>query len=147
VDPLANPAALDAFIASFLDGTFPAAEWHHREHVIMAGWHLLRYTADEATPLIRERIRSYNEASGGANTAATGYHETLTIFWIRVLVARLSELDGLEPLEKIRALAGEFGSSAGLFKEYYSFDVVKSTEARLAWVEPDLRRLPERPER
>jgi hypothetical protein len=141
-DPLQSPAALEEFIQSFRDGTFPAERWHHREHVIMAAWHLLKHSVDEATPLIRERIKRYNEASGGQNTAASGYHETLTIFWIRILAHRLGELDGLGPFEKIQALANEFGNRGGLFREYYSFDVAKSTEARVDWIEPDLAALP-----
>lgn len=141
-DPLSGSDALDAFIASFLEGALPAANWHHREHVIMAAWHLLRHSADDAIPLIRERIQRYNEASGGQNTATSGYHETLTIFWIRILAHRLGQLDGLDPLDKVRTLADEFGSCGGLFRDYYSFDVVKSAEARLGWIEPDLAALP-----
>ena len=49
----------------------------------------------------------------------------------------------MTPADKIQALVDEFGSRRDLFREYYSFDVVKSREARAGWVEPDLKALPQ----
>jgi hypothetical protein len=35
-----------------------------------------------------------------------------------------------------------FGERRDIFREYYEFDLVGSTEARLGWVEPTLKPLP-----
>jgi len=46
-------------------------------------------------------------------------------------------------LTRVRAMASEFGMKAGLYREYYSFDVLKDVEARYQWMEPDLQPLPD----
>ncbi|MCC7234928.1 MAG: hypothetical protein IT163_06480 [Bryobacterales bacterium] len=143
-DPLESQATLERFIGEFEAGTYPVALWTHREHVIMASWYLLHLTRFEATPTIRAGIQRYNLAQGGQNTATTGYHETLTVFWIHVLSHALEAAKG-GVLTRIRAMAAEFGGSSRLYAEYYSYDVSQSVEARYAWVEPDAKPLPELP--
>jgi hypothetical protein len=39
-------------------------------------------------------------------------------------------------------LVAEFAPRRDLFREYYSFDVVRSVEARRSWMPPDVKRLP-----
>jgi hypothetical protein len=143
-DPiLGSEAALDAFIAAFLAGTFPGELWHHREHIIMGGWHLLRYSEAETIERIREAIKRYRIARGGVNDDTSGYHETLTLFWIRLSAAALAQQPtGLSERQRLKLLADDLGAQTQLFAEYYSFDVLNSTPARLNWVEPDLRPLP-----
>ena len=143
-DPiLGSNAALNAFINAFLDSTFPGELWHHREHIIMAGWHLLRYSEAETIERIREAIKRYRIARGGTNDDTSGYHETLTIFWIRLSGHGLAQQPaGLDDRQRLRLLADEYGPRTRLYLEYYSFDVLASTPARLSWMEPDLQPLP-----
>ncbi|MCC6293149.1 MAG: hypothetical protein IT164_10915 [Bryobacterales bacterium] len=143
-DPLESHATLHRFIGEFESGAYPLAQWTHREHVIMASWYLLHLTRFEATPTIRAGIQRYNLAQGGQNTATSGYHETLTLFWIHVLSHALDEARG-DALTRIRAMAAEFGGRAGLYKDYYSHDVAQSVEARYEWMEPDMKPLPGTP--
>ncbi|MEP7364807.1 MAG: hypothetical protein ABI972_16250 [Acidobacteriota bacterium] len=141
-DPLDSHESLQRFIGEFESGTFPIGNWKHREHVVMASWYLMQLTTHEATPTIRAGIQRYNLSQGNQNTATSGYHETLTILWIHILSKALQSAKG-DVLMRVRAMASEFGMKGGLFKEYYSFDVVKSVEARCQWMEPDLKPLPE----
>jgi hypothetical protein len=143
-DPiLKSDTALDAFITAFLDSSFPGDLWHHREHIIMAGWHLLRYSEAETIGRIREAIKRYRIARGGVNDETSGYHETLTLFWIRLSAAGLAQQPaGLDERQRLKQIADNLGSQTRLYTEYYSFDVPNSTPARLNWVEPDLRALP-----
>ena len=53
-------------------------------------WHVRRFGADLAVDLLRERISRYNEAVGTANTSTSGYHETLTVFYVKVIDAFVS---------------------------------------------------------
>ena len=144
-DPvLDSDEALAAFMQGFFDGTFPGKEWHHREHVIMAGWHLLRFSEAETIERTSEAIKRYNLSQGGQNTDSSGYHHTLTVLWVRIAGHALAQQPmGLGERERLRLLADEYSAKTRLYQEYYSYDVVKSTAARLNWVEPDLRRLPE----
>ena len=43
---------------------------------------------------MRDGVRRYNVATGGKNTEDSGYHETLTCFWIAVAAAFLAALPG-----------------------------------------------------
>jgi hypothetical protein len=146
-DPiLHSEAALEAFIAAFLDGTFPGDQWHHREHIVMAAWHLTRYDEADTIERIRAAIKHYRIARGGLNDETSGYHETLTLFWIRLTAEAL----GRQPSqwtarERIFAVANELGPQTRLDREYYSFDALASTAARLAWIAPDRKPLPAAP--
>lgn len=141
-DPLESEASLDVFLRGFEEGSYPKAEWTHRAHVIMAAAYLSRMSPEQALPVIRERIKAYNLAQGGENTETSGYHESLTVFWIAVVSRFLGGLDaGIVRLEKVRRAADYFGARRDLFKAYWSFDVVTSVEARRGWVPPDSRPL------
>jgi hypothetical protein len=133
----------DEALRAFEDGSFPKDQWNHAAHLRMAGCYLLKHPPEEALGCMRDGVRRYNESVGGQNTEASGYHETLTCFWMAVAGAFLAGLPESEPPgERIRALVDRFGSRRDLFREYYSFDVVQSREARLGWVAPDLKPLP-----
>src|SRR5262249_45692998 len=129
--------SLAAFIAGFEDGTFPIAQWTHQAHVIMAAHYLTRHPVCEATRIIRARIPAYNVAQGGKNTEDSGYHETLTIFWIWIVAGFLASLpEGTPRLAMIGAAAEHFGKQSGYHKRFYEHNVIGDTEARRDWVPP-----------
>jgi hypothetical protein len=64
-----------------LHRTLPKSEWTHAAHFAAAFWIL---TSDmDATREMPRLIRAYNEATGVANTDASGYHETITLVSLR----------------------------------------------------------------
>ncbi len=133
---LESEAALNALIAGFEDGTWPKSGWTHGAHLAMGAFYVL--DGPDALKRMRANIPKYNVSQGGANTEDSGYHDTLTVFWhdrIRECVAALP--DSCARLEIVRRVVGEFESRRDLFREYYSFDVVRSREARARWVPPD----------
>ena len=108
----------------------------------MGLWHALRYRADaaDADPalgLLRDRIRSYNEATGVANTATSGYHETITRFYLMVIRRFLA---GADPSRPIDELAAELVARCGdrdLPLRHYARERLFSTAARAGWLPPD----------
>lgn len=137
-DPAESESALDEFLRAFEDGTYPKQHWTHRAHVIMAAARLAASDRYAALALVRRQIRAYNEAQGGENTETSGYHETLTVFWLAVIDDFLRALPaGLSRIERVRRAADEFGTQSGLFKGYWSFDITASAEARREWTPPD----------
>jgi hypothetical protein len=73
-----------------------------------------------------------------ANTATSGYHETITVFWIKVLDTLFVQTRPIDR-EKFAAWAVErYAEQRDLFRRFYDFDVVASTEAREAWRSPTL---------
>lgn len=127
--------SIDALVLPFLAGTLPKAAWTHAAHVALAAAWIWENPAT-ALDRLRVAIPRYNEATGGQNTADSGYHETLTCFW----AARVAETipPGATRLAAVQAAVAQFGERRGLFREFYSFDVVASRQARREWVPPDL---------
>ena len=72
-----------ALLRAFHDCTLPRADWTHAAHLTVALWHLLQYDWPESVARVRRGIKRYNAAHGIVTTPTGGYHETLTIFWLR----------------------------------------------------------------
>ena len=72
-------------------------------------------------------------------TPTGGYHETLTIFWLRVVRSFLE--GGRNEGRSLVSLANELAAEAdsGLPLRHYTRERLFSPEARAGWVEPDLK--------
>jgi len=143
---LSTPEALEAFLCGFEQGTLPKSEWTHGAHVAAAACYLLtstNFSIASILPLMRQRISAYNLAVGGANTPTSGYHETLTRFWLLIVSRHLRENPPSTRLDAARQAVTAFGEERSLHTRYYSGDVVKDTAARQSWHPPDLLPLPE----
>ena len=119
----------------------PAKVWTHAAHLSVGLWHVERYGRDEALARLRSGIRRLNESHGGVNSATGGYHETITAAYVELLAQFLERReDG--PLSDAIAqlLAGPLADRRVLLT-FYSRERLMSTEARAAWVEPDIARL------
>ncbi|HEX8282043.1 MAG TPA: hypothetical protein VF588_01755 [Pyrinomonadaceae bacterium] len=130
-----------SLVRRFDDCTLPRAEWTHAAHLTVALWYLLEFDWPEATARVRGGIRRYNAAHAVPTTPTGGYHETLTIFWLRVVRSFL-EAERNEGRSLV-SLANELvaDADAGLPLRHYTRARLFSTEARVAWVEPDLKPL------
>jgi len=143
-DFLTDEQSLAEFIDQFERGTLPKAMWTHGAHLGVGTWYLVTLPEEIAIERMRRGIQHYNECVGTANTPDSGYHETLTLFWLRIIAGQVSgvpsasrRLTAQEKLKAVRGVVEKFGSRRDLFKNYYSFDVVASREARARWVPPD----------
>jgi len=125
-------------VAHFETGDLPHAEWNHGAHLTVAFWYLSRFDRAQATERIRSGIRHYNDCQGTPNTDHSGYHETLTIFWIGMVGRFLEEADSkLSELEAVNRLVETYSGRTGLWREYYTFNLIRSVESRQRWIEPD----------
>ena len=125
----------------FEDCTLPREEWTHAAHLTVALWHLLQFDWPEAVARVRARIKRYNAAHGIRTTPTGGYHETLTLFWLRAVRAFL-EAERNEARALVH-LANELAEThdRNLPLEHYTRELLFSPEARAHWVEPDLKPL------
>jgi hypothetical protein len=133
---LANREAFAVFVATWEAGHLPVSDWTHAAHVAVGACYIVRDGA-LALDRLREGIKRHNNAAAlRGSPPRTGYHETLTRFWCE----RLSESSGSksDPYLAAAAAVERFGEARELHRTYYSFDVVRSSEARAAWVPPDL---------
>ena len=141
-DFLATEDTLTDFLESFERGTWPKPAWNHAAHVAVAACYLFEYPDGDAAGHMRRGIIHYNRCVGTVNSDHSGYHETITLFWLAIVKARLRELAGELPrIEAVRLLVTELAPQRDLFREYYTFDVVRSVEARRSWIAPDLKPL------
>ena len=131
---------VEKLVQEFDRCTLPRERWTHAAHLTVALLYILRYSWPHALELIRAGLQRYNAACGIITTAQSGYHETMTIFWMLMVRRYLSNLSASERSLVVIAnnLIANYGSKH-LPLEYYSRDTLMSPEARKRWVEPDLK--------
>jgi hypothetical protein len=131
---------IDSFLAACEAGTIPKHEWTHQAHLAMAGAYVWS-DPDSALARVRFGILFLNRCHQTRNSADSGYHETLTVFWVVVVKAFCKRRAADTRLRAINEMLATL--PADLFRQFYGFDVVTSRRARERWVEPDLQALPD----
>ena len=125
---------IDAFIAGFEDGTLPKERWTHAAHILTGACYVHDLGEAEAIARMRERVSAYNLAVGGKNTETGGYHETVTVFWIKLIA---SQSRGESRAAFAHQAVAEFVDRRNIYSDFYDFDILTSTEARGTWIEPN----------
>jgi hypothetical protein len=131
--PFATDPELADLVELFEACALPCERWTHRAHLEVAATYAVRYPLHQATDRIRLNIRRYNESLGNF----TGYHETITVAFMRLVAARLREERPAELAGFVNDLAGRFRVNSLL--DYYSETRLWSAEARERFVEPDVK--------
>jgi len=125
--------------------TLPRPRWTHEAHLAACLYLMLRRPEIALEAELPGIIRRYNVSVGTENTDTSGYHETITQFYIRAIRAfaateqAASEADMLALCNRL--LASEMGERAYPLR-FWSREALFSIPARHDWVEPDLARLP-----
>ena len=129
---------IDTFLAAFESATLPKERWTHSAHLFTGACYV--HMLGEQPPIQRMRIciKHHNESVGTQNTDTGGYHETITIAWIKLLHRLLRESGTMERAAFARLAVERFSGNRDIFRRYYVFDLVKSVEARRTWIPPDL---------
>ncbi len=129
---------IEVVIFAFEQCTLPRSHWTHSAHLTVAFWYLIHHPKLSAICLIRAGIQRYNDALGIPQTKESGYHETITLFWVERgagFLARRTNSDSI--LTQLNALLHEYDDPR-LPLQYYSRDRLMSWKARTSWLEPDL---------
>jgi hypothetical protein len=136
---------IDAFLLAFETGTLPKERWTHAAHILTGGCYVHGYGEAAAIARMRARVSAYNLAVGGQNTATSGYHETVTVFWIKLLATRPAA--SISRSDFAHRAVRELVDRRDIYADYYDFDILKSEAARRTWIEPTLRPLGAPPSR
>jgi len=131
---------IDELRTQFENKTLPKEEWTHNAHFAVAFVYIDNYkTIENSLSKIRVSIKDYNIAIGTENNENSGYHETLTIFWLTVVF----EYCALKNRSNTNATYLEFIQTSFANPKFplhfYSKELLFTKAARLNWVEPDLR--------
>jgi hypothetical protein len=137
----------DAEIARLGEGliscTLSREDWTHEAHLGATAYLLLRRADIDLDKQLPSIIRRFNESVGGVNSDTEGYHETITQAYIRAVRAFLARTDATLPLaEKVNALLKAPEGRRDWPLRFYSRERLFSKQARLGWVEPDVKSLP-----
>ncbi|MBX9604112.1 MAG: hypothetical protein K2X35_24125 [Bryobacteraceae bacterium] len=126
---------MDAFVAAMEDLSFPAGDFHHRDHVRLA-WLYARDWPEDGAQRCADTIRRFARHHG----APGKYHHTMTLAWFHLVAGLRSRVPdaGFEAfLEAHPELLDR-----QILSRYYSAERLGSEQARAGWLEPDLAALP-----
>lgn len=133
---------IEDLVNSFLNLTLPAKDWTHEAHLTTALFLLKKYSAEEVTCMLRSGIITYNKAAGGENTPTKGYHETLTLFWIKTIGKWLEENKETDLVAVCNKFLKSDYASRDYALRFYTKELLFSTKARALWTEPDKEKFP-----
>lgn len=124
----------ELYAESLLAGTIPREAWTHGAHVVACVGLVRAFGAREALHACRSAIPRLNAGHGVVNDDTSGYHETITVFFVAAIADSLAR--GVGAAELVTRL----GRDAPL--AHWTAERLMSVEARRGWVEPDLAVLP-----
>ncbi|SJZ33776.1 hypothetical protein SAMN02745126_00476 [Enhydrobacter aerosaccus] len=122
----------------FLARTFPPSRYHHREHLIMATYLLVRYPERDWRAELPDLIRRYNVASGGVNDDTRGYHHTMTMAFLTLVEGVLAGVGHEDVVSACNAVLTSVAAERNVLLRFWSRELLFSRDARLGWVEPDI---------
>ncbi len=130
---------IEAVVRGFETCTTAKDDFTHVHHLTVAVFYLFNANETKAIEKMRTALLRFLNHHG---VGQMKYHETLTVFWIKMLRAFLIELDSQASLVEMTNSSVERFCDSRLVADYYSDEVLKSAEARNSWVEPDLKLIP-----
>lgn len=132
-----NPGDSD-FLAALEDGSLPAAEFSHRNHLRAAWLYLERHPLPEAAMYCALAIQKYAAGLG----VPEKFHLTLTLAFMHI-IAELRAQHPAGDWETFLAACPDLQRDAkGIVSRYYSAALLESERARRTFVPPDLVPLP-----
>jgi hypothetical protein len=135
---LESPSALTDFVRQWEAHTLPKVQWTHAAHVAVCAFYTAEFGHAEALRRMRHGIPLYNVAVGGLNTEDSGYHETLTCLWARIVNDFLAGRAFPTAFAAVEAAVQRYGQQRKLHEAFYTFDVVADRRARREWVPPNV---------
>lgn len=134
-----NNAAIVHVGEELLARTLPREEWTHEAHLAASLWIARDRPEIDPTQDLAAIISAYNEAVGGVNDDAQGYHDTITRVYVEAVRVHLSRRDTPEPLvQSVNALLTSPFGKRDLPLLFYSEERLFSVPARRKFINPDL---------
>ena len=124
-----------SLVESFEACTIHPAEFRHYQHLTVALCYVWCLPYEAAVEKMTSGIRRLAESYG-----KTGYHETITLFWLRIVSKFAAE--HADSLTTTANRLIEKYNNKDFIQEYYSSELLASDKAKAEWVEPDLKHLP-----
>jgi hypothetical protein len=133
-DTYKNDEEIRTLVNAFEACSFHPSEFKHYQHLAVALWYVSHLPYTEASEKMRSGIRRL-----AASYGKSGYHETITVFWLKVV---RSFVAGAERADSLAILANQLIENyfdKNLILDYYSTESLASAAAKGEWIEPDLK--------
>ena len=131
---------IQTLVSAFEACSFHPSEFRHYQHLTVALWYVWHLSADEASAKMTKGIRRLAETYG-----KMGYHETITLFWLRIVANFVAEHRANKSLNETANALIDCCNDKELIGQFYSAELLATDKAKAEWVEPDLKALPESP--
>ena len=123
-------------IAKFEDGSIPAADFHHADHVRLAFAYLCEYPVLQALEKFCTSLRQFAKAQNKEHL----YHATITWAYVFLIHERMSRSGQTRTWEQFSSANPDlFIWKPGLMNRYYTEETLKSDLAKSVFVFPDMR--------
>ncbi|MFY9621349.1 MAG: hypothetical protein WAM70_11675 [Pyrinomonadaceae bacterium] len=129
---------IHALVSAFEACSFHPSEFRHYQHLTVALWYVRHLSPDEASAKMTKGIRRLAETYG-----KMGYHETITLFWLRIVANFVAEHRANDSLSETANALIHRCNDKDLIGRFYSTELLATDKAKAEWVEPDLKALPE----
>ena len=134
-----NAEEVILLVKAFEERTLSKSEWTHAAYLTIGLYYCLRFPFGVAANLLRDGIYWLNDAHGVSNTKTSGYHETLTVFWLITIKQFIETSQRYSIADLANELILTCGDSNLPF-QYYSRELLASPDAREHHLQPDLDR-------
>lgn len=135
-------AELQVLVRNFESTRLPRKQWDHAAHLAVTMWYVSLLSEAEASNRVVEGIRAYNWAHDIRRTRHSGYHETITFFWLSVARSFRQQHKDASVFDRVNAFVAEYRDRQNLILDYYEPTTLATWEARSSWVSPDRQHLP-----
>lgn len=133
-----NEDEIAEIVRTFEDASIDRDAWKHAEHLSVALHYVSLYDLDTATKKMRDGIfKLLTDGFKADLEKEMPYHETLTLFWMRIVADFNATRNDVSLLEKTNDLVASYDKDHPL--EFYSREFLFSDDARDHYLEPDLR--------
>jgi len=128
-------AEIDDVVKRFEDCSYTPSEFVHARHITVAAVYLMRFKKEVAREKMRVGLRKFIQHHG-----KNGYRATITEFWLAIIEREVTASKNSDtPLVSLVNQVVKHCYDKDLIHQYYSRDLLSSSEAKAAWREPDLK--------
>ena len=101
---------IERLVRDFESCAIAAADFHHREHLVVAVWYLQTLSRDEAVARMRTALLRFIDHNG---VDPKKYSEEVTVFWVDTIATQLEEMASETQLvDKTNQIISRFSSTA-----------------------------------
>ena len=128
---------IEDVVCRFETCSYTPEEFIHARHLTVAAWYFAHFPAETAGEKMRTGLRKFI-----AHHGKSGYHVTITEFWLERVGKLVAELRAAE--ENLVPLVNSVVdrcSDKNLIYEFYSREQIALTESKATRIEPDFANL------